>query len=158
MLPSNALQLQIGQRRVVRIVQDVTAIPRGSEWEAEIGKVLGQSSFMIPIVTPGFLQSEWCCVRAGFRSRNNTGNRNTTVDFRLASTPPCRSRRDRGPAARGGHDEWDAGEHPLATASALAARRRTPVRAASGPIGNKNSVIFLVRNDNHCSRRSDRQP
>jgi len=60
-LLENALQLQIGQRPKVSIFRDKKAIPGGSEWEAEIHKALDRSSFLIPIVTPGFLQSEWCC-------------------------------------------------------------------------------------------------
>ena len=56
----NALQLNVGRHKVT-IFQDVTAIPHGAEWEQEIQKALGNSSFMIPIVTPGFMQSNWCC-------------------------------------------------------------------------------------------------
>ena len=33
----------------------------GAVWEQEINTAISRSSFMIPIVTPGFLQSEWCC-------------------------------------------------------------------------------------------------
>jgi formylglycine-generating enzyme required for sulfatase activity len=50
--------------------------------------------------------------RAGNRDRNDTGNRNNNAHFRLASTPPCQSRRDQGPIGsaegefRDGHDEW----------------------------------------------------
>jgi formylglycine-generating enzyme len=56
----NALQLNVGRQEVI-IFQDVAAIPHGTEWEQEIQKALDKSSFMIPIVTPGFLQSNWCC-------------------------------------------------------------------------------------------------
>jgi hypothetical protein len=69
-LLTNALQLEIGQRPVVHIFQDASAIPQGSEWEAEIHKALGQSCFLIPIVTPAFLQSPWCCIEVTwFRER-----------------------------------------------------------------------------------------
>src|ERR1700722_18294805 len=69
-LVSNALQLEIGQRPEVHIWQDVAAIPHGAEWENEIHKALGQSSFFVPIVTPGFLQSPWCCAEVmRFRER-----------------------------------------------------------------------------------------
>jgi formylglycine-generating enzyme required for sulfatase activity len=57
---ANALQLNVG-RQPVQIFQDINAIPHGAEWEQEIDKALGSSSFMVPIVTPGFMQSEWCC-------------------------------------------------------------------------------------------------
>jgi hypothetical protein len=69
-LLTNALQLEIGQRPVVYIFQDVSAIPQGGEWETEINRALGQSCFLIPIVTPGFLQSPWCCTEVmRFRAR-----------------------------------------------------------------------------------------
>ena len=57
---AQALQLLAG-RQPVDIFQDANAIPKGSEWEDEIRRALDRSSFMIPIVTPGFLASEWCC-------------------------------------------------------------------------------------------------
>ncbi len=48
-------------RDPVQIFQDVAAIPPGSEWETEIRRALGQATFFIPIITPQFIQSEWCC-------------------------------------------------------------------------------------------------
>jgi hypothetical protein len=54
------LQAQYG-RDPVQIFQDVAAIPPGSEWETEIRRALGQATFFIPIITPQFIQSEWCC-------------------------------------------------------------------------------------------------
>jgi hypothetical protein len=51
---ANELQLNVGRRKV-HILQDVNAIPHGTEWKQEIHKALGRSCFMIPIVTPGFV-------------------------------------------------------------------------------------------------------
>ncbi len=51
-------------------------------------------------------------VRAGSRNGNSPDNRNNNIGFRVASTHPCQSRSDHGPAGsadaafRGGHDEW----------------------------------------------------
>ncbi len=53
------LQQSVGKTKV-RIFQDVAAIPPGTGWEAQIEAALQDASFFIPIVTPGFLQSEWC--------------------------------------------------------------------------------------------------
>jgi hypothetical protein len=54
----------------VRIFQDTATIPHGTEWSAEIQKALSESSFIIPILTPGFLQSQWCCTEVcRFRER-----------------------------------------------------------------------------------------
>jgi hypothetical protein len=60
-LLAKELQTLIGQRPKVHIFQDVAAIPRGSDWLDEIRKAITQSSFFIPIVTPGFLHSHMCC-------------------------------------------------------------------------------------------------
>ena len=58
-LLADHLQGLVG-RAEVHIFQDVAAIPPGTEWERQIDQALEQSSFFIPIITPGFLQSEWC--------------------------------------------------------------------------------------------------
>jgi formylglycine-generating enzyme required for sulfatase activity len=60
-LLADELQLRIGRRQQVHIWQDVAAIPHGADWLKEIHKALGESSFLIPIVTPAFLESEMCC-------------------------------------------------------------------------------------------------
>ena len=44
----------------MRLFQDVSAIEYGDLWEQEITRALNQCCFMIPILTPDFLQSEWC--------------------------------------------------------------------------------------------------
>ena len=54
------LQQQYGRERI-NIFQDVGAIPPGAEWETEIVAALNRSTFFIPLVTPAFLQSEFCC-------------------------------------------------------------------------------------------------
>ncbi len=59
-LLADALQSNIGRPKV-HIFQDVAAIPYGANWEKEIDQALDQSSFFIPIITPAFLHSEWCC-------------------------------------------------------------------------------------------------
>ncbi len=55
---ANRLRVQLG--RPVHLFQDVAAIPPGTLWEQQIESALAESSFFIPILTPGFLQSEWC--------------------------------------------------------------------------------------------------
>jgi serine/threonine protein kinase len=54
------LQQQIG-RDEIQIFQDTKAIPHGAAWEQEIKTALGAATFFIPIITPNFLQSDWCC-------------------------------------------------------------------------------------------------
>ena len=53
------LQQQYGRERI-QLFQDVSAIPHGAQWENEIRNALANSTFFIPIVTPNFIQSEWC--------------------------------------------------------------------------------------------------
>lgn len=55
-----ALQRQFG-RTPIEIFQDTSAIPHGAKWEQEIRHSLFNSTFFIPILTPNFMQSEWCC-------------------------------------------------------------------------------------------------
>jgi len=55
---ANRLRQQVG--RPVQLFQDVAAIPPGTLWEQQIESALAEASFFIPILTPGFLQSEWC--------------------------------------------------------------------------------------------------
>jgi len=60
-LLSEELESRFGRRAGVRLFQDVSAIEYGDLWEQKITEALDQCSFMIPILTPDFLQSEWCC-------------------------------------------------------------------------------------------------
>ena len=60
-LLAEALQGKVGRAERVRIFQDATTIAYGARWERQIDAALNECSFFIPIVTPGFLQSEWCC-------------------------------------------------------------------------------------------------
>jgi TIR domain len=60
-LLADELHLLIGPRQSVQIFVDVATIPIGSDWLKEIYKALGESSFLIAIVTPAFLESEMCC-------------------------------------------------------------------------------------------------
>jgi hypothetical protein len=53
------LQQQYG-RDSIRLFQDLTTIPHGSAWEREIRRAIDQSTFLIAIITPNFVQSEWC--------------------------------------------------------------------------------------------------
>lgn len=55
----NELQQQYG-RNPIKIFQDVAAIPPGSEWDEEIRNALTQATFFIPIITPAFVESEYC--------------------------------------------------------------------------------------------------
>lgn len=59
-LLADALQQQIGRDPRVHLFQDVQTIPSGADWERQIHEAIGGASFFIPIITPGFLQSEWC--------------------------------------------------------------------------------------------------
>ena len=54
------LQQQYG-RDTIHIFQDVSTIPHGSAWEQEIRGALDKTTFFIAIVTPNFIQSDWCC-------------------------------------------------------------------------------------------------
>ncbi len=56
---ASELQQQYG-REPIKIFQDVGSIPPGAEWEAKIRTAMHDSSFLIPIITPNFLQSRWC--------------------------------------------------------------------------------------------------
>ena len=60
-LLADELQQKVGRRSKVLIWQDANAIPHGATWREEIHKGIDGSSFFIPIVTPAFLESEWCC-------------------------------------------------------------------------------------------------
>jgi TonB family protein len=53
------LQQQYG-REQIKLFQDASTIPHGSDWEKEIQKAINASVFFVPIVTPNFIQSEWC--------------------------------------------------------------------------------------------------
>jgi hypothetical protein len=57
------LQRQLQQkygREPIKIFQDVAAIPPGADWNQKISEALNSSTFLIPIITPNFLESEWC--------------------------------------------------------------------------------------------------
>jgi hypothetical protein len=56
----NELQ-QIYGKRQIAIFQDVAAIPPGAEWEKAIDEAIERATFFIPILTPAFVESEWCC-------------------------------------------------------------------------------------------------
>jgi hypothetical protein len=56
---SSELQINYGRDRV-QIFQDSSAIPYGAEWDDVIRDALGRSTFFIPILTPNFIQSEFC--------------------------------------------------------------------------------------------------
>jgi formylglycine-generating enzyme required for sulfatase activity len=74
------LQRLIGRDPKVHIFQDVAAIPKGSDWEEKIHEALDTASFIIPILTPAFLQSEWCCKEVlRFREREKTLGRNNLI-------------------------------------------------------------------------------
>lgn len=53
------VQQLYGKERV-QIFQDAAAIVHGAEWEREIRTSLTDATFFIPIITPNFIQSEWC--------------------------------------------------------------------------------------------------
>jgi TPR repeat protein len=69
-LLAGELQQHLGRAFKVNIFQDVAAIPPGRDWARQIDEAIEASSFLIPIVTPAFLQSEWCCKEVeAFRHR-----------------------------------------------------------------------------------------
>ena len=55
------LRQLLGRRGRVRLFQDVAIIDYGDRWEERIKAELAECSFLIPILTPDFFQSEWCC-------------------------------------------------------------------------------------------------
>ncbi|MDF7775669.1 toll/interleukin-1 receptor domain-containing protein [Sphingomonas sp. AOB5] len=54
------LQTHFGRQKI-EIFQDRGAISHGEKWEAKIRDAIERATFFIPIVTPGFLESDWCC-------------------------------------------------------------------------------------------------
>ena len=56
---SSELQINYGRDRV-QIFQDSAAIPYGADWDEVIREALNRSTFFIPILTPNFIQSEFC--------------------------------------------------------------------------------------------------
>lgn len=92
-LLADQLQLLIGRRLKVHIFQDVAAIRPGTDWLEKIHEALGQSSFFIPIVTPGFLESEMCCQEVmRFRQREKELGRNDLIfPLRYVDTSDIRS-------------------------------------------------------------------
>ena len=53
------LEAQLGQE--VPVFKDTVSIPHGSRWEDQTTHALSDATFFIPVLTPNFLQSEWCC-------------------------------------------------------------------------------------------------
>ena len=89
-LLTNELQGLFGKLPQVHIFQDAEAIEHGTDWENEIRKALGQSSFFIPIVTPGFLQSDMCCMEmTRFRDREiELGRSDQDFATQIIGDPP----------------------------------------------------------------------
>ena len=56
---AGALQGKVGRQKV-DLFQDSAALLHGGDWAQQIEVALENSTFFVPIVTPGFLQSEWC--------------------------------------------------------------------------------------------------
>ena len=54
-------EIRIHAGEPVHIFRDLETIRTGDDWKKEIDDALAEASFMIAIVTPGFLRSEWCC-------------------------------------------------------------------------------------------------
>lgn len=59
-LLSDELQVLYG-RQEIKIFQDVAAIPPGAKWRRKITEAIADSTFFIPILTPSFAESEFCC-------------------------------------------------------------------------------------------------
>ncbi|MDF7774119.1 TIR domain-containing protein [Sphingomonas sp. AOB5] len=54
------LQQQYGRQKV-NVFQDLAAISAGDDWKQQIVAALENATFLIPILTPSFLESEHCC-------------------------------------------------------------------------------------------------
>jgi sulfatase modifying factor 1 len=79
-LLADELQGRLGRAERAQIFQDVAGIPYGAAWENELDTALECCSFFIPILTPGFLQSEMCCREVmRFRQREITLRRNDLI-------------------------------------------------------------------------------
>jgi formylglycine-generating enzyme required for sulfatase activity len=79
-LLADELQGRLGRAERVQIFQDVAGIPYGAAWEHELDTALEDCSFFIPILTPGFLQSEMCCREVmRFRQREIALRRNDLI-------------------------------------------------------------------------------
>lgn len=77
---ADEIQQGVGRIPRVNIFQDVAAIPPGTDWEKQIREAIAQASFLIPIITPGFLQSEWCCNELlYFREHERTQGRDDLI-------------------------------------------------------------------------------
>jgi hypothetical protein len=55
----NELEAQLGEQAPV--FKDTVSIPHGARWEQTTRNALHDATFFIPILTPNFLMSEWCC-------------------------------------------------------------------------------------------------
>ncbi|MGA3401972.1 MAG: toll/interleukin-1 receptor domain-containing protein [Acetobacteraceae bacterium] len=78
-LLANRLQQQVG-RQQVHLFQDVETIPPGTQWEKRIEAALDEASFFVPIVTPGFLHSEWCAREVkSFRTKMRARGRDDLI-------------------------------------------------------------------------------
>ncbi len=79
-LLTEELKGRFGRRAGVRLFRDVSEITYGDLWEQKIINELNQSSFLIPILTPDFLQSEWCCKEVlHFQDRETTLGRSGLI-------------------------------------------------------------------------------
>lgn len=79
-LLAGELQQAIGRSPVVQLFQDAAAISPGMDWEQSIREAIDDASFLIPIITPGYLQSEWCCTELRlFLERERALGRNDLI-------------------------------------------------------------------------------
>lgn len=53
------LESQLGQE--VPVFKDTVSIAPGARWNEQTTQALSDATFFIPVLTPSFLQSEWCC-------------------------------------------------------------------------------------------------
>ncbi|WP_408591274.1 toll/interleukin-1 receptor domain-containing protein [Novosphingobium sp.] len=52
---------QLYGRRKINIWQDVPSIAPGTEWNKSIDEAIAKSTFLVPILTPAFVESSICC-------------------------------------------------------------------------------------------------
>jgi hypothetical protein len=77
---ADELQQHVGRGQTVQLFQDAASIGPGAAWERHIRENLLASSFLIPILTPGFFQSEWCCREVlEFREREGALGRDDLI-------------------------------------------------------------------------------
>ena len=56
----NEIRLTLGDQRI-QVFQDRDDLEPGDVWEARLAKAIDEAVFLIPVITPSFFASEFCC-------------------------------------------------------------------------------------------------